>query len=99
MKTHLKICLTTLAIALQTVGSATADDSQWQAIDNHHGAYTFVSRSSQTGPAIAFGGHAKATRGAASKPAGSGSASGAKMAFHEVTTPHDNVSYYSAPAE
>jgi hypothetical protein len=91
--------LAALALILLAVGSAAASDSQWRAIDNHHGASTYLPRSAETSAAIAFGGHAKGAGSTTTRVTRTNSSvKEPKSGFREVTTPHGTVNYFE-PAE
>ncbi len=91
--------LATLATALFATGSAVANDPQWQAIDNHHGAYLYFYRPAPTQPTIAFTGHSKALGSSDSAVRRIDSIPmGAKLSYREVATPHGAVGYF-APVE
>jgi hypothetical protein len=94
MKTINTLTLAGIATALFATGSAFAGDANWRAVDNHHGAATYLPRAEQKEITIALY-HERSGKGigrvnnAVKRDAGD---------FREVTTPHGTVSYY-APAE
>jgi hypothetical protein len=59
MKTVTKLALAGLTAALVIPTGVFANDSEWMAVDNHHGSVIYLHRPKQEETTIAFYGHGK----------------------------------------
>lgn len=92
MKTVTKCALAGLTAALIIPAGVFANDSEWMAVDNHHGSVTYLHRPAQKETTIAFFGHGKGIGRATEKTKGS------DLRAMNVSTPHGSVIYYE-PAQ
>lgn len=88
MKTISKLALAGLTAALLIPAGALATDSEWMAIDNHHGSVTYLRRPAQKETTVAFYGHRK---GLGHKDQ---TTKRTDVRAMNVTTPHGPVTYY-----
>ncbi len=89
MKTVTKLALAGLAAALVIPASVFANDSEWMAVDNHHGSVIFLHRPAQKETTIAFYGHGKGIGRADTKTAGR-----SDLRRTTVNTPHGTALFY-----